>query len=101
MENNDIHLARLIHDFIMSTIKPSIVQCVRNRDNCQESMYRFIDELNPNSLYHRQVRIDITVITYHQQRFSAFVLLFMEEDCRELGEFCEGENYNEENYIIS
>ena len=63
-------------------------------------MYRFIHQLNPNSLYHRQVRIDITLITYHQRQFSDLVIIFMEENCRELGEFCEGENYDEEDYIM-
>ena len=100
IQHNDIDTANIIHDLIISQIKPCILTCIECLENC-ENIYDYLNDLiNEQSPLQSQFKNDFDIFLINQENLSNLLLPFIEEHCRQLGEFCKGNDYNENDYIM-
>ena len=69
IQDNNINTAIIIHDFIMSQIKPLILICIENRDHAENAWIDFTIAMNDQSIYQRQLIITFTEFT----KFSTMI----------------------------
>ena len=100
IQDNNIDTANIIHDLIISQIKPCVLLNIECLEDCLNTYDYLNDVLNVQSRFQIQFKNDFDILLTNQENFTNLLLPFIEDHCRELGEFCKGDDYNENDYIM-
>ena len=100
IEDNDIDTAQIIHDCIMDQIKPYILTAIGNHENLEYTANYLNHVINEQSPYQRQFKIDFEILLDNHINFTDSLESFIGTQGRELGQFCTGDDYNENDYIM-
>ena len=100
LEHNDIDAAETVHYNIMSRLKPCTLIGMADLEDFENTFDYLDDLIDEQSPYQRQFKNDFEILLDNQNEFINMLISFIETHAKQLGQFCLGENYNENDYIM-
>ena len=100
LEHNDIDAAETVHYNIMSRLKPCTLIGMADLEGFEETDEYLDDLIDEQSPYQRQFKNEFEILLDNQNEFINMLISFIETHAKQLGQFCLGENYNENDYIM-